>query len=98
MRYHEPFTLLPRKFASSDRHKHGIVVWYYRARNPDGTRTSAWSTGQTANSAAKAYCRQLEKEGKLIPERECPAPVKELTFADLALNFWTWDKSDRRRT
>ncbi len=90
MRYHEPWTLLPRKMPPSVRHPRGITVFYYRARNPDGTRTNAFTTGCTTKSAARDYCRKLEKEGKLIPDRNAPAPSKPLTFADLARDFWSW--------
>jgi integrase len=83
VRYHEPFTLLPRKMPS------GLTIWYYRARTEDGSRTVAWSTGQTTKSAARAHCRKLEKAGELIPRKDAGAP-KPLTFGELARGFWTW--------
>lgn len=88
MRYHEPYTLFPRTMAS------GLTVWYNRARTEDGRRTTAWSTGQTTKSAARAHCRQLERNGRLIPVRDAPAPTQEISFADLALDFWSWDRSE----
>ena len=64
MRYHEPFTLLPRKMSS------GLTVYYYRGRTEDGRRTVAWSTGQTKIGKAREHCRNLEKAGTLIPRRD----------------------------
>lgn len=81
MRYHEPFTLLRRKTPG------GKIVFYYRARTEDGQRTTAWSTGQTTIGAARAHCRKLEKEGKLVPEKDPGAPRPQ-TFGELAKNFW----------
>lgn len=88
MRYHEPFTLLPRKMPS------GLVVWYYRTRTEDGRRTTAWSTGQTTKSAARAHCRKLEKAGQLIPPKVVVGTPRPLSFGELARDFWTWDKSE----
>jgi integrase len=92
MRKHEPFTVLPRRMPS------GEVVWYYRARLEDGRRSTAWSTGQATRSAARAHCRMLEKDGKLI---QAPSwglkklglalRVAPVTFGDLAKDFWTWN-------
>ena len=89
MRYHEPFTLLPRKMPATGKRKKPLIVWYYRTRTEDGQRTTAWSTGQTSKSAARAHCRKLEQAGELIPRRD-PAPPRAQTFADLAQGFWTW--------
>lgn len=90
MRYHEPFTLLPRRLPPSGTRKKSLTVWYYRARAEDGRRTVAWSTGQTTKSAARAHCRKLEKAGELIP-RKASAQPKPLTFGELARNFWSWE-------
>jgi hypothetical protein len=49
------------------------------------------STGQKTKSAAREQCRKLERAGELIPTRD-PGTPKLLTFGELALNFWTWDK------
>lgn len=84
MRYHEPYTILPRKMPS------GLTVFYYRARTEEGRRTTALSTGQTTKSAAREHCRKLEKAGELIPRKD-PAASKALTFGELAADFWTWD-------
>jgi hypothetical protein len=87
MRHHEPWTLIPR------RTKDGTTFWYYRTRTEDGRRTTAWSTGETSKSAARAICRKLEKEGKLVPAKDPGAP-RAVTFGELAKDFWTWDKSE----
>ena len=88
MHVHEPFTVFPRKLGS------GRVVWYYRAydsKRPEN-RTPARSTGATTKTAARAYCRELEKRGELIAE---PGATRALlaTFGDFAHDFWTWGKS-----
>lgn len=93
MRKHEaePYTILPR--ARDD----GSVIFYYRARRPDGTRTCAWSTGETTPEAAENYCKKLLKAGTLIQapswgmKKNGDAPKHPKTFGDLARGFWDWD-------
>jgi hypothetical protein len=48
----------------------GKTIFYYRTYDPQGVRTTAHSTGQTTRSAARAYCRNLLKQGCLIPSPE----------------------------
>jgi integrase len=84
MRHHEPWTIIGRKTPG------GVTFYYYRARTPDGKRTSAISTGEKTKSAARELCRKLEREGKLIPDRNAPEPSKPLTVSDLAKDFWSW--------
>src|SRR5271169_6218508 len=85
-RFHEPFTIFPREMPS------GKVVYYYQARDLDGKRATARTTGKTALSAARAHCRRLQANGKLIP-RDASETSKVVTFGELAHDFWTWDKS-----
>ena len=90
MRYHEPWTIFPRKMPS------GLTIFYYRTRDEAGRRTCAWSTGKTTKSEARDHCRKLEKDGKLIPSKEkAPNP---LLFFDLARGFWDWDTSEYIKT
>ena len=77
MRYREPFTVFPRKMNS------GRVVWYYQTYDEFNRRTNARSTGQTTKSAARAYCRELEKENLLIPNS-----LNNLTFGEFARHWW----------
>ena len=83
MRYREPFTVYPRKMKSGRR------VWYYHTYDQKGIRTSALSTGQLTKSAARAYCRKLEKEGNLIPNK-----YGRMLFSDFARNWWDMDKCE----
>ena len=78
MRYREPFTVFPRKLKS------GRIVWYFQTYDEKGKRTAARSTGQTCRSAARAYCRKLEKEDALVPQPKC-----FITFEEYAEGWWT---------
>jgi hypothetical protein len=78
MHYREPFTVFPRK-TSKNR-----SVWYYRTYDEDGNRTTARSTGQTSKSAARAYCRELDKQGML-------KPTKDISFAQFAEGWWIYE-------
>ncbi len=69
--------------------KSGKVIWYYQTYDENGRRTNALSTGQTTKSAAKAMCRKLEKEDKLIPTRG-----SRMLFRDYAKDWWDWDKCE----
>ncbi|MDA3955614.1 tyrosine-type recombinase/integrase, partial [Oceanispirochaeta sp.] len=77
MRYREPFTVFPRKMKS------GRIVWYYQSYNEHGRRTTALSTGQITKSAARAYCRMLEKSDDLIPNKS-----GRMRFKDYARHWW----------
>ena len=79
MRTKQLYTLLSRSTLR------GGVVWYYRTYDDAGRRTTARSTGCRTKTAAHAYCRRLLEEGRLIPDR----PVR---FAELAQDFWVWDR------
>ncbi len=75
-RYKESFTIFPRKLSS------GKTVYYYRTYSPDGTRTTARSTGQTNKTLARNYCNELLKEGLLYSG-------KGMTFAVYAKDFFS---------
>jgi integrase len=77
MRYKEPFTVYPRKMKS------GLIVWYYQTYDEFNKRTTARSTGQITKSAARAFCRKLEKEDLLVPNS-----LNNLTFGEFAVNWW----------
>jgi hypothetical protein len=64
MRYKEVFTVFPRKT------KKNLKVFYYRTYDENGNRTTSRSTGQTSKSAAKTYCKELQKKGLLIPTKD----------------------------
>lgn len=87
MRYHEPYQLLQRKL------KNGKTVWLYRAWVAPNKRTSALSTGCITKTAAKFYCDELFKQGKLIPEPRKTKKENPQTFADIAKDFWHWETS-----
>jgi len=75
MRYKEPFTLYPRKLKN-------ITVYYYQCYDAEGKRTCGHSTGQKTRTAARIYCMELFKNGKLIPEN------KTMSFAEFAEGWW----------
>ncbi|MBF9018616.1 MULTISPECIES: site-specific integrase [unclassified Oceanispirochaeta] len=81
MRYREPFTVFPRKMRS------GRIIWYYQTYDDNGKRTTAFSTGQITKSAARATCRKLLKEDKLLPSRG-----GRITFGEYSKDWWDWDK------
>ena len=83
MRYREPFTVFPRKMSS------GRKVWYYQTYDQKGLRTGALSTGQLTKSAARAYCRKLEKEGSLVPNK-----YGRILFSEYAKDWWDMDKCE----
>lgn len=85
MRYREPFTIFPRKLSS------GQTVFYYHTYDLNGGRTWARSTGKTTKTAAKIFCIELAKTGKLIPT---PTEKKPLTLHEFAQFFWDYEKSD----
>lgn len=73
MRYRLPYTLFKRgKF------------YYYRTYNPDGTRTTAHSTGHTNKARAVLFCEELIKYNRLTGE-------KKISAYDYALHFYDDD-------
>lgn len=91
MRYREPFTVFPRKMRT------GRVVWYYQTYDESGRRMTALSTGQITKSAARAYCRKLDKADDLIPNR-----AGRMKFSEYSVNWWNDEKCEyvqyRRRS
>ena len=75
MRYREPFTIYPRKLKT-------VTVFYYQCYDNNGKRMCGHSTGQRIKTAAKNYCMELYRAGKLIPEK------KPLCFAEFAAGWW----------
>lgn len=57
MKVSEPYTIFPRTLKS------GKTVYYYQYRLPDGTRSSAKSTGCTTEASAKRFCNKLYNAG-----------------------------------
>ncbi len=80
MRLRETFTLYERKLKSGKR------VFYYQIYDDDGNRICGHSTGKRTKTAARNYCNQLLREGRLMPQtREIP------TFDIFAKGWWEWD-------
>jgi len=75
MRYREPFTIYPRKLKT-------VTVFYYQCYDNNGKRICGHSTGQRTKTAARAYCMELYRKGKLIPE------YKPVSFAEFARGWW----------
>ncbi|MCL2067549.1 MAG: site-specific integrase [Treponema sp.] len=75
MRYKEPFTVYPRKLKT-------VTVFYYQCYDSNGKRICGHSTGQRTKTAAKIYCMELYKKGKLVPEK------RTIGFADFAVGWW----------
>ena len=75
MRYKEPFTIYPRKLKT-------VTVFYYQCYDNNGKRICGHSTGQRTKTAARVYCMELYKNGKLIPES------KPVGFAEFANGWW----------
>lgn len=74
-----PFTLLRRSSG-------GKPVFYFRLARPDGTRTTARSTGCTSRAAAERWVLDyLEKNGA------APAPGARIRFDSWARDFWSAD-------
>lgn len=78
MRFKEDFSVFPRKTSKK------TSVYYYRTYDEDGNRTNPRSTGQTSKSAAKTYCKELQKKGLLIPS-------KDMSFESFARGWWEYD-------
>jgi integrase len=75
MRYKEPFTVYPRRLKT-------VTVFYYQCYDNNGKRICGHSTGQRTKTAAKMYCMELFRAGKLIPEKN---PV---SFEEFAGGWW----------
>jgi len=75
MRYKEPFTVYPRKLKK-------VTVYYYQCYDSSGKRICGHSTGQRTKSAARLYCMELYRKGKLIPEK------KTVCFGEFAAGWW----------
>lgn len=71
MRYKLPYSLFKRG-----------KYYYYRTYNPDGTRTTAHSTGHTNKARAMAFCEELIKYNRLTGERKISAYDYALHFYD----------------
>jgi hypothetical protein len=67
MRLKEAFSLYKRKLVS------GKVVFYYQAYDGQGRRVCGQSTGKTNKTAAREYCNELLRLGKLVPENKSGA-------------------------
>jgi hypothetical protein len=48
----------------------GIVFFYYRTYDENGQRLCGHSTGQTTRTAEREFCNRLNREGKLIPQKQ----------------------------
>jgi integrase len=75
MRYKEPFTVYPRRLKT-------VTVFYYQCYDNNGKRICGHSTGQRTKTAAKMYCMELYRAGKLIPGK------KPVSFAEFAEGWW----------
>lgn len=65
--------------------KNGKAVFYARFKKPDGTYTTAISTGCTTKRDASQWCENyLLKKG-------VPLPGKDLTLSEFADNFFSWN-------
>jgi integrase len=75
MRYKELFTVYPRKLKT-------VTVFYYQCYDNSGKRICGHSTGQRTKTAAKLYCMELYRAGKLIPEK------KPVSFEEFSEGWW----------
>lgn len=75
MRYRQPFTIYPRKLKT-------VTVYYYQCYDSNGKRICGQSTGQRTKTAAKMYCMELYRKGKLIPDK------RPVTFREFASDWW----------
>jgi integrase len=62
-------------------------IWYYYAYDKTGERRR-FSTGQKTKMAAQAYCTELLKKDRLIPEIK----KTDITFLEFSQPFWIWEK------
>jgi len=75
MRYKEPFTIYPRRLKT-------VTVFYYQCYDRNGKRVCGHSTGERTKTAARKYCMELYRKGKLVPENK---PVR---FNEFAAGWW----------
>jgi len=75
MRYKEPFTIYPRKLKT-------VTVFYYQCYDNNGKRICGHSTGQRTKTAARLYCMDLYRNGKLVPGN------KSVSFGEFAAGWW----------
>jgi integrase len=75
MRFKELFTIYPRKLKN-------VTVFYYQCYDNNGKRTCGHSTGQRTKTAAKMYCMELYRAGKLIPEKN------PISFEEYSDGWW----------
>lgn len=80
MRIKETYTVYKRTMPS------GRTVYYYQCYDDDGHRVCAHSTGQRTKTAARNYCNELLRAGKLRPDMR-----KSPTFGEFAEGWWVWD-------
>ena len=83
---HNDFTLFMRTYPN------GTKVVFYHAYDADDNRVGPWTTKCTTLTAARNYCNQLFKEGKLLPKRN-----KVISFAKFADGFWERNSEYVRR-
>jgi len=88
MRYKEPFTVYPRRLKT-------VTVFYYQCYDNNGKRICGHSTGQRTKTAARTYCMELYRAGKLIPGK---TPVSFEEFADGWWNINTCKYLEWRQT
>ncbi|WP_411047000.1 tyrosine-type recombinase/integrase, partial [Treponema primitia] len=79
MRVRESYSLYQRKTPAG-------VVFYYQMYDENGKRLCGHSTGKTTKTAAREFCNQLLKAGKLMPEKE-----KKPTFGEFAQGWWDFE-------
>ncbi|WP_148257284.1 tyrosine-type recombinase/integrase [Treponema primitia] len=79
MRVRESYSLYQRKTPAG-------VVFYYQVYDEAGKRLCGHSTGKTTKTAAREFCNQLLKAGKLLPEKE-PVP----TFGEFSQGWWDFE-------
>ncbi|MFP3041237.1 site-specific integrase [Treponema primitia] len=79
MRVRESYSLYQRKTPAG-------VVFYYQVYDEAGKRLCGHSTGKTTKTAAREFCNQLLKAGKLLPEKD-PAP----TFGGFSEGWWDFE-------
>jgi hypothetical protein len=83
MRLRESFVLYRRVLAT------GRVVFYYQCYDRNGLRLCGHSTGQRTRTAAREFCNELLKAGKLIP---APVPGGRVpTFEEFSKGWWDYE-------
>jgi site-specific recombinase XerD len=75
MRYKELFTIYPRRLKT-------VTVYYYQCYDNNGKRICGHSTGQRTKTAAKMYCMELYRTGRLVPDK------KPISFAEFSDGWW----------